>query len=288
MTSERLDGLRNEMKVITEQIVSLVVKRMEIAKRIGDLKKELNISVIDDRVEQEIKNFVLTKTGNNHLNTEFAGRIVNLLINESVKIQKEENCNLANVVSNNINGKPKGTDTDLLKNSNPLNNTKIKSHMDVFNLAKKLDLQGHDIIHMEVGEPDFYPPSEVKEQLGKIYDSFKFHYTETAGIYELRKKISLNLEKNSPNIDNETKISPDNIIATVGGRFAIFSAFSTILRPGDEIIIIEPVWPAYKDCANFMGVKTRIVNTTLEDRWEPDISDIEDLININTKIICLN
>src|SRR3712207_941549 len=153
MTTERLDNLRNEMKVITDQIVTLVIQRMEIAKRIGDLKNELKIKIIDDRVEQEIKNFVLEKTDNNHLNSEFAGRIVNMLINESVKIQKEETRNLANVVYNNMpgndnairnasrNGKPKETDNDLIKNTASSNNPKIRTHMDVFNLAKKMDLQ---------------------------------------------------------------------------------------------------------------------------------------------------
>ena len=61
-----------------------------------------------------------------------------------------------------------------------------------------------------------------------------------------------------------------------------------MLRPGDEIITIEPAWPACHDCANYLGVKNRVVKTNLEQNWEPDISEIESQININTKIICLN
>ena len=81
---------------------------------------------------------------------------------------------------------------------------------------------------------------------------------------------------------------PENIITTVGGRFAIFCTFSSVLKPGDEIIVIEPAWPAYKDIANYLGVKTKIIRTSLDEKWEPDISIIENSININTKIICLN
>ncbi|MDF0680111.1 MAG: aminotransferase class I/II-fold pyridoxal phosphate-dependent enzyme [Candidatus Nitrosocosmicus sp.] len=60
------------------------------------------------------------------------------------------------------------------------------------------------------------------------------------------------------------------------------------MRPGDEIITIEPNWPACFDCANYLGVKNRIIKTSLEQNWEPDLSEIENQININTKIICLN
>jgi aspartate aminotransferase len=61
-----------------------------------------------------------------------------------------------------------------------------------------------------------------------------------------------------------------------------------LLNPGDELIVIEPAWPAYKDCALHAGVKVRAIKTTLEDNWEPSISQIEQTINSNTKMISLN
>ena len=91
----------------------------------------------------------------------------------------------------------------------------------------------------------------------------------------LEKNLSHYLTQLSDNKSNPP--SPENILITVGGRFAIFCAFSAILRPGDEIIVIEPAWPAYQDCANYMGVKTKIIRTNLEEKWEPDISVIERL-----------
>src|SRR6476469_7446096 len=159
--------------------------------------------------------------------------------------------------------------------------------MNVFNKAKQLDSLGQKIIHMEVGEPDFSPPNQVKDELNLIYDKHKYHYTETAGISNLRKKLAIYLT-NFNNNKIKPEICPENIIATVGGRFAIFCTFSSVLKPGDEIIVIEPAWPAYKDIANYLGVKTKIISTSLDEKWEPDISLIENSININTKIICLN
>jgi aspartate aminotransferase len=287
VTMDKLDDLRFHMKTVTQQIVSLINQRMEIAKKIGEIKSELNLNVVDDKVEQEIRKFILHDSNNKGLDPDFSGRILNLLINESVMIQNYEK-NKKNLLPGPISNKDKVflIDNNLKNRTNTSNNMKIRTHMDVFNKAKQLDSLGKTIIHMEVGEPDFSPPPQVKEELRLIYDKHRYHYTETAGISELRKKLSHYLTRLSENKSNPP--NPENILITVGGRFAIFCTFSAILRPGDEIIVIEPAWPAYRDCANYMGVKSKIIRTNLEEKWEPDISAIESSININTKIICLN
>ena len=84
------------------------------------------------------------------------------------------------------------------------------------------------------------------------------------------------------------KISQDNIIVSPGARFSIFTAITTLLNPGDEMIVIEPAWPAYKDCALNSGIKVRTINTTLEGKWEPSLEQIKNTINSNTKMIVLN
>ena len=73
-----------------------------------------------------------------------------------------------------------------------------------------------------------------------------------------------------------------------GARFAVYLAITTLLNPGDEMIVIEPAWPAYKDCALNAGVKVRTIKTTLETKWEPSIDQINNAINENTKMIVIN
>jgi len=80
----------------------------------------------------------------------------------------------------------------------------------------------------------------------------------------------------------------ENIMVVPGARFAVYLAITTLLNPGDEIIVIEPAWPAYKDCALNAGVKVRTIKTTLETKWEPSIDQINNTINENTKMIVLN
>jgi aspartate aminotransferase len=293
MSIEEVNILRKDMKKITNQIMELVNERMEIARKIGTIKTRLDLDIIDDKVELDIKSYLFSNSKYLDLDPEFSGRIVNMLINESIRIQNLEKNKIkvgqgkSNPIIISQDHQSRSTD---VKVQNRFHKFQIKSHLDVFNAAKNLELQGYKIIHMEVGEPDFLPPIEVKNELTKIYEMHKFHYTQTAGIKDLRTGLSNHISNFSVNngFDIFEPISPDKIIVTPGGRFAIFCAFSALLRPGDEIITIEPAWPACHDCANYLGAKNRIVKTKLEHNWEPDISEIESQININTKIICLN
>jgi len=246
---QNLDDLREEMRNITSQIIKLVHDRMEVAKKIGNIKQQLKIEIEDEKVELDIKKTVLKLTKEIGMDTKFSGRLLNLLLSESVKLQNVQNTS-----------------------------NKSSTHIAIFMKAKELEKTGKKIIHMEVGEPDYPPPLKVKEELAKIYDNKRYHYTEISGLSQLRQAISKKF----------ANIVPEQVLVTPGGRFAVFCAISSLLNSGDEIINIEPSWPAYKECADFIGAKTRVLKTTLEDKWAPNLKMLENLININTKMIVLN
>ena len=246
---DNLDYLREEMRNITNNIIRLVQDRMEVAKKIGNIKQRLNIEIEDEKVENDIKKSVMEITKDIGMDVEFSGRLLNLLLLESVKLQNIQN-----------------------------NGSKSPTHIAVFMKAKELEKAGKKIIHLEVGEPDYPPPLKVKEELSKIYDNKKYHYTEISGIPQLRHQISKKF----------SNIIPEQVLITPGGRFAVFCAITSLLKPGDELINIEPSWPAYKECAEFIGAKTRLLKTTIEDKWTPNLTTLESLININTKMLILN
>ncbi|HSA75162.1 MAG TPA: chorismate mutase, partial [Candidatus Nitrosocosmicus sp.] len=87
---EEVDKLRNEMKEITNQILGLIDQRMEIAKKIGEIKTILDLEIVDDKAELGVKSYVLGNLKNFSLDPEFTGRVVNLLITEAVRIQNIE------------------------------------------------------------------------------------------------------------------------------------------------------------------------------------------------------
>ena len=104
------------------------------------------------------------------------------------------------------------------------------------------------------------------------------------GITELRKALAGWVTE----YESETPYTEENIMVCPGARFTVYLAITTLLNPGDEIIVIEPAWPAYKDCALNAGVKVRTIKTTLETEWEPSVEQINNAINENTKMIVIN
>ena len=244
-----IENLRNKMDEITLEMIKLLKTRTEIAKEIGEVKKNIGKGVTDELREDNLRDKVISLCKNLGLDEAIATKFLNFLLNESVKVQ-----------SNNK-----------------------QTHLSIFLKAKSLEQEGKKIIHMEVGEPDFLPPKIVKESLENVFDKGFLKYGQVKGIPIFREELVKFISKKF-----NTNVTPDNIIVSPGARFSIFTAITTLLNPGDEMIVIEPAWPAYKDCALNAGIKVRTINTTLEEKWEPSLKQIENTINANTKMIVLN
>lgn len=245
----KLEKLRDDMRIVTADIIKLVQKRMSIASEIGNIKDNLMMKIEDISVEQDIARYVRELGTQFGLNNEFIGKLLNLLLLESINIQK---------------AKTSKKEAKL-------------DHMAMFLKAKQLESEGKKIIHLEVGEPDYLPPVNVKNELLKTFEKKRIHYTQTNGVPTLRKLIA-----------QERSVKEENVIITPGARFAVFSAMVSNLSIGDELIISEPAWPAYRDCANFIGVKVKAIRTNVEQKWDLDLNQLEQLITLNTKMIVLN
>jgi len=239
---------RKKIEEITLEMIKLLKTRTDIAKQIGDAKASLGMTVTDEEREDALRSQVAKLCKEIDLDQSTASKFLNLLLNESVKVQSDNK----------------------------------QTHLSVFLKAKALEEEGKKIIHLEVGEPDFKPPKEVKTALEEVYDKGYGKYGSPKGITELRKALATreNLES--------AKGSEENIMICPGARFGVYLAITTLLNPGDEIIVIEPAWPAYKDCALNAGVKVRTIKTTLETEWEPSVEQINNAINENTKMIVIN
>jgi len=237
------------MDEITLEMIRLLKTRTEVAKEIGEVKKSIGKGVTDELREENLRDKVISLCNDLKLDETIATKFLNFLLNESIKVQSSNK----------------------------------QTHLSIFLKAKSLEQQGKKIIHMEVGEPDFLPPIIVKNALNEVFDKGFVKYGQARGMPVFRDVLAKYVSEKF-----NTNVTQENIIVSPGARFSIFTAITTLLNPGDEMIVIEPAWPAYKDCALNAGIKVRTINTTLEQKWEPSIEQIKNAINTNTKMIVLN
>ncbi len=155
---------------------------------------------------------------------------------------------------------------------------------EIFQQALALEKSGKTIIHMEIGRPDFDTPEVAKQAAIKALGDGFVHYTEMAGIDELRYAIA-EKEKRCSGID----INPDTeIIVTAGACEALFSIMIALLNPGDEIIIPSPYFSAYKDMAIISGIKIVEVPLKIENDFRLKVADVEEKITPKTKAVLVN
>ena len=237
------------MDAVTLQMINLLKTRTDIAKQIGEVKKSIGKGIADEEREESLRKKIMKVTQEIGLDETLAAKFLNFLLNESIKVQTENK----------------------------------QTHLSIFLKAKSLEQEGKKIVHMEVGEPDFTPPEIVKKSLSEVFDEGFMKYGQARGMPKFREALAKYVSQKF-----NAEITQENIIVSPGARFSIFSAITTLLNPGDEMIVIEPAWPAYKDCALNSGIKIRTINTTLEKKWEPSIKEIKNTINSNTKMIVLN
>ena len=155
--------------------------------------------------------------------------------------------------------------------------------MDVLEKAHELEREGHHIIHLEIGEPDFPTPQCICEAALKAIRDGHTHYTHSLGLIELREAICRHyFEKYG------VSILPNQVIITSGTSPALFMLYSVLLEPGDEIIISDPHYPCYPNFAYFLGARPVCVNVYEEDGFQLRPEKIEEKIGPRSKAILIN
>jgi len=149
--------------------------------------------------------------------------------------------------------------------------------------AKALEKQGREIIHLEIGEPDFDTPSNIKEAAIKALKAGYTHYVPAAGIPELREAIAEYLSE-SRSID----VDPEEVVVTPGAKPIIFFSILACVEPGDEVMYPNPGFPIYESMIKFVGAKPVPMPLKEENDFRIDNQDTVDKINKKTKMIILN
>lgn len=149
--------------------------------------------------------------------------------------------------------------------------------------ARALEAQGREIVHLEIGEPDFDTPSNIIEAAGTaLYEGYT-HYSPSAGIPELREAIA---EYTSETRGVEVK--PEQVVVTPGAKPIMFFSILALVEEGDEVVYPNPGFPIYESMINFVGAKPVPMALEEEREFRFDVSKLRDKISPRTKLIVLN
>ena len=149
--------------------------------------------------------------------------------------------------------------------------------------AKRLEAEGKNIIHLEIGEPDFDTPDNIKQAAKKAIDDGYTHYGPSAGQMELRQTIA-NHQSSRQGYD----ISPENVIVTPGAKPIMFYTVMALINPGDEAIYPNPGFPIYESMINYAGGVAKPMRLNEETNFNVDIKELESLISDRTRLIIVN
>ena len=148
----------------------------------------------------------------------------------------------------------------------------------------QLTSKGEKVARFEIGEPNFPASSEVIRGLTDTFREKKIvGYGPAAGIPELRTALADELSR-----EHYTKIDPDQILITPGGRFGIFSTIASFVQDAERVVIPQPAWPAYEECVNFMKGRVVPLKTTLDNKWEMDLGKLELSLRKGARALVLN
>jgi aspartate/methionine/tyrosine aminotransferase len=155
--------------------------------------------------------------------------------------------------------------------------------MEVLERAQELARGGMDIIHLEVGEPDFETPECIKEAGIKAIREGETRYSHSLGLLELREAICREYH-----LEYGVEISPERIVVTSGTSPAMFLLFSALLDPGDEVIISDPHYACHPTFISFLGGQVVFVEVAEEDGFQYRPEMIKEKTGPATKAVFIN
>jgi len=149
--------------------------------------------------------------------------------------------------------------------------------------AKALEAKGRDIVHLEIGEPDFDTPRNIIDAgCDALHKGFT-HYGPSAGLPQLREAIAQYVSKT-----RRVNVSPEEVVVVPGGKPIIFFSILALAEEGDEVIYPNPGFPIYESMIDYVGAKAVPIRLREEMDFRLDVDELAGLINDRTKLLILN
>ena len=149
--------------------------------------------------------------------------------------------------------------------------------------ARALEAEGRDIIHLEIGEPDFDTPANIREAAKRALDNGWTHYGPYFGLPALREAIAADASRRKG-----FDASADRVVVTPGAKPIMYYAMLALVEPGDEVIVPDPGYPIYESMARWAGGTPVSLPIRQEHEFRADLDELATLISPRTRLIVIN
>lgn len=146
--------------------------------------------------------------------------------------------------------------------------------------SRELKAQGHDVINLSLGEPDFNTPDYIKAAAKEAIDKNFTFYPPVAGYQDLREAICVKFKR-----DNNLEFTCDQIVVSTGAKQSIANVFLSLVNPGDEVLVPAPYWVSYKEIVKVAEGKAVFLPTTTESEFKLTPKQLEAAITPKTKLM---
>jgi aspartate/methionine/tyrosine aminotransferase len=158
-----------------------------------------------------------------------------------------------------------------------------ESAFEVLARARALERQGREIVHLEIGEPDFDTPAHIKAAAKAALDAGATHYGPAAGLPELREAIAKHVSET-----RGVPVGPEQVVVTPGAKPIMFFTVLALVAPGDEVIYPNPGFPIYESVINFVGGVPVPIPLREETGFGFDLGRFERAVSDRTRLIIIN
>jgi aspartate aminotransferase len=174
-------------------------------------------------------------------------------------------------------------DNDAMKLADRMGRLGTESAFEVLARARALEATGVEVIHLEIGEPDFDTPAHVVEAAREALDRGHTHYVPAPGILELRTAVAAFLER-----AGRLRATPDRVVVTPGAKPIMFFTILALCQAGDEVLYPDPGFPMYASIAAFAGARPVPVPLREANGFRMDPAELASLVTDRTRLVILN
>ena len=158
-----------------------------------------------------------------------------------------------------------------------------ESAFEILARAKRLEAEGHDMVHLEIGEPDFATPDNVIDAAVRAMRKGATHYTPAGGIWEVREATARYVTRRT---GVETR--PEQIVLVPGSKNILHFLLLCLVEPGDEVLVPDPGYPIYSSLVNFVGARSVSVPIREGNQFRLDVDELRTLVSDRTRVLVVN